>query len=1138
MEIFLGERMVITENLKPGDVKDIEYSDEALKDYALIAGNGTNVVIEEFVNNYSVKVRKLIDGTTFVLPKMKLRHDNDYDVKFEQLPLLPAQKAITIHRSQGRTETPSWEDPENPYLYDGVGVNLWEKSGKGVRPLKTPGAAYVALSRVKDINQIWFPLYNQDKKKTWDLIWSSIRNTEGNDNAYILEAESEGCIHLLEDSVEFTEDEQGEYFYCEFTVTEYPKWSRKKGDLLPAKRYDVGLALDSEDLQNREVTVLESVYFDEEDNPLEWDIKATCWMKPAKQLLLDWFDDNLGEDDEDSNPDPDNPDEGDNDSPDGEKDLDLVKDGSMTLMFPEDSDTPEVILNGEKVKYNEVACEDGVTFLANHDKEDFVLFVHDSSDFGSSLGGKVTKETVLDEDYIPEWGITVHKGQTVICEDINYPEQTGSPITVMFGEVISIREEDIPPQYCTAEELDEEQLELYQLWWGHSPSENDEETYYESLRQRTFEGDVMDPEEEELIDTIVIKLLDIANSLLLRRSTTGHKVEITMDGEKCDSLFIDGEFVTDSFTYVVGREEGAAFIEFGEDKPRLITNCQEFFDIGNMDTTMIREESYQELLNIIPMQGTIREVVNTSSKSVKDMTVQEILDLNETREGERITQDFYDSAPLEVKEVIDYWKGECAKLAKEIENWALEQLQYVEQVKEHVKKECVKQFGEKADVDTDVSETLSTLFRYNEDSNVKLWFAMNSPIASPHMKSPTINLEEVAPWCALDFHDTEEFLKWWENPKELLPNGEWLFSREVPTFTKEWCTWSHNIENYWEPRLVDCVTLYKGISVIKDYTEAIDIPTHLQHHKEADTEDIYGELNLFEDSNVVADGVNISSNTKGIGGALTNPTTKSKKKGNINYDYPVIFRGEYYSDAEEAYQANKKSVKDEDKQALMVEIIKAKLCYNPDLVEGIDEHGGVAWLERCSHKIAGKAWEGEGRESTFIQALITAYENLPNPFYAGVGSRETPKEVQSKMTEIAEDLSKDGYILRSGGAKGADKAFEKGSEDSQIFYVKDDGYKDGDSIKSYDSNLWKKAEEIMESVHPNVQALKNKGIYCYNLQVRNVFQILGEDLSSPAEFVICWTPKGKKKGGTATAISLAEKFDIDVFNLAVEDFSF
>ena len=48
--------------------------------------------------------------------------------------------------------------------------------------------------------------------------------------------------------------------------------------------------------------------------------------------------------------------------------------------------------------------------------------------------------------------------------------------------------------------------------------------------------------------------------------------------------------------------------------------------------------------------------------------------------------------------------------------------------------------------------------------------------------------------------------------------------------------------------------------------------------------------------------------------------------------------------------------------------------------------------------------------------------------YAGIGSRSTPPEVQAVMRTLANNLEYTGFTLRSGGAKGADSAFEHGVE--------------------------------------------------------------------------------------------------------------
>ena len=48
--------------------------------------------------------------------------------------------------------------------------------------------------------------------------------------------------------------------------------------------------------------------------------------------------------------------------------------------------------------------------------------------------------------------------------------------------------------------------------------------------------------------------------------------------------------------------------------------------------------------------------------------------------------------------------------------------------------------------------------------------------------------------------------------------------------------------------------------------------------------------------------------------------------------------------------------------------------------------------------------------------------------YAGIGARKTPGGVLVLMREVGAILARDGWMLRSGGAEGADSAFEAGAK--------------------------------------------------------------------------------------------------------------
>jgi len=81
-----------------------------------------------------------------------------------------------------------------------------------------------------------------------------------------------------------------------------------------------------------------------------------------------------------------------------------------------------------------------------------------------------------------------------------------------------------------------------------------------------------------------------------------------------------------------------------------------------------------------------------------------------------------------------------------------------------------------------------------------------------------------------------------------------------------------------------------------------------------------------------------------------------------------------------------------------------------------------------------------------------------------------------------------------------------------------------------------KAMEIAEKFHP---AWNRCSSYAKKLHARNAFQVLGRNLNKPSSFLICWTPDGCishktrsiKTGGTGTAISIADHYNVPVFNL-------
>ena len=81
-------------------------------------------------------------------------------------------------------------------------------------------------------------------------------------------------------------------------------------------------------------------------------------------------------------------------------------------------------------------------------------------------------------------------------------------------------------------------------------------------------------------------------------------------------------------------------------------------------------------------------------------------------------------------------------------------------------------------------------------------------------------------------------------------------------------------------------------------------------------------------------------------------------------------------------------------------------------------------------------------------------------------------------------------------------------------------------------DLISETERIASEVHP---AWDRCNEWARGMHSRNCHQILGYDLQSPVDAVICWTPDGAVVGGTATALKLSMKYNIPVFNLGTKD---
>jgi len=154
--------------------------------------------------------------------------------------------------------------------------------------------------------------------------------------------------------------------------------------------------------------------------------------------------------------------------------------------------------------------------------------------------------------------------------------------------------------------------------------------------------------------------------------------------------------------------------------------------------------------------------------------------------------------------------------------------------------------------------------------------------------------------------------------------------------------------------------------------------------------------------------------------------------------------------------------------------------------------------------------------------------------YTGIGSRETPKDVLVAMLGFAAFMAQEGHTLRSGGAPGADMAFEYGCDTRyghKEIYLPWLSFNDKEREKVNPKGVVvlnnDEAWNIAAKYHPRWGYLKRGARM---LMARNSHQVLGADLKIPTDVIICWTKGGKGGGGTGQALRISVDHEIPIID--------
>lgn len=175
------------------------------------------------------------------------------------------------------------------------------------------------------------------------------------------------------------------------------------------------------------------------------------------------------------------------------------------------------------------------------------------------------------------------------------------------------------------------------------------------------------------------------------------------------------------------------------------------------------------------------------------------------------------------------------------------------------------------------------------------------------------------------------------------------------------------------------------------------------------------------------------------------------------------------------------------------------------------------------------------------------------PFaYAGIGSRRTPAAVLAAMADLAETLGRAGCVLSTGGADGADRAFESGAlrTDAPVTvhapWSGYNGYRPGREpesdidVRVPDPNDAVQGQSYLDLARRHHPAWERCGRGVRALFVRNVAILaaaLGDDGTAlPVLAVVAYTPNGlptgRDAGGTGHTLRVAGELGIPPINVA------
>ena len=252
------------------------------------------------------------------------------------------------------------------------------------------------------------------------------------------------------------------------------------------------------------------------------------------------------------------------------------------------------------------------------------------------------------------------------------------------------------------------------------------------------------------------------------------------------------------------------------------------------------------------------------------------------------------------------------------------------------------------------------------------------------------------------------------------------------------------------------------------------------------------------------------------------------------------------------------------------------------LAFGEDRYATGAYRQLAAeHGLALWSFDRDGSSTTHAAGTAPSLDEPPRtrlPIYAGIGATNAPAATRELMTEIAMHLASEDFLLRSGAGAGSDEAFETGAalhDGRRRIYLATDGYRGRTSgVDSATAQIPERAFQVAKEhlagwhdmTGAEQRAYTREHFYertagdppdadiaipdhafeaakdrlagwdklTENTQrqyARAALELLGDNLKSPADVLVCWTRGGNSTGVTGFAQRLAATHAIPVINL-------